>query len=306
MAQKTMTGVDWLTATSKSDKIGAVWYSLFTAQARKLKHEEPVVDWRNRWYSGRKVGKLIWGHSDRQGYCLIAQGAVAMDLWQDIRPVRSKITRIDLQVTVDTDKADPNLLERYEGQIAQVDRVGSTYWRKSRGGKTLYCGSRNSDHFGRIYDKGAQLGAPADRLWRYEVQSNGKVAPALANLLAAETSDDLASFITRYVHSWFCLRGVTPPFLPGGKAPLMSVGSEVTTVERKIEWLRSQVAPTLALLENLGRLHDGLRALGLTSDLDLVDVNTGVLYGQTEARNNGNNNAGNERSNGRQTKAITR
>ena len=51
------------------------------------------------------------------------------------------------------------------------------------GGHTIYVGSRQSEKFIRVYDKAAQEGLPQELWFRFEIETKGMVARALAKLL---------------------------------------------------------------------------------------------------------------------------
>lgn len=260
-------GVDWLTATSPKDEVGQAWYGLFLRYTDSQNGQELVSDAKNRYYEGRKCGPVFWGYAPKQGYIMQISGRAANEFWRKVCPSAKNVSRLDLQVTATGAKHRPNLIDAYELAVAEVGIVAPTYWRKSRDAKTVYCGSRNSAQFGRIYDKGAEQGGAPGYVYRYEVQLGDNLGKPASEYLLSLEGDDADKGIKSFVHRWFLTRGARPIFSPMGQGHIVSVGRDVTTADRKLNWLRSQVAPTIAKLEEMGRLPDALNALGLQPSL---------------------------------------
>jgi hypothetical protein len=98
---------------------------------------------------------------------------------------QGKISRLDLAVDI--------VGESFSGQLVKkaLEKTGNQGTARSYstveghdGGFTLYVGSRQSERFVRIYDKAVQSGEANMDWWRYELETKGDVARALANLLA--------------------------------------------------------------------------------------------------------------------------
>jgi hypothetical protein len=96
-----------------------------------------------------------------------------------------KISRLDLAVDI--------VGESFSGQMVKkaLEKTGNQGTARAYstveghdGGFTLYVGSRQSERFIRIYDKGIESGQTGMDWWRYELETKGDVARALANLLA--------------------------------------------------------------------------------------------------------------------------
>jgi DNA relaxase NicK len=145
-------------------------------------------------------------------------------------------------------------------------RLSYTQFLNSKGGATLYVGSRHSQFCGRFYDKGIESGqAAAGKILRYEVEikkpASTKVASVLlGDILAGEASQEE---ITKYVFHWFMDRGVTPLFKAVGSPYAIEIGAKLeTTNERKLRWLRTQVAPTVVRLLECGLREEISAALG--------------------------------------------
>ncbi len=265
-------GIDWLTATSNKECAGYAWYDLFRQWAADHREEEGAIeDWRNAWYVGQKVSNTVrWGYSEQNGgYILIASGPAAGDFWRQVHQTSHNVTRLDLQVTVKAQVPLPNLAEKCYLYAKENNTSATKKYslvRNNEGGSTLYVGSRQSAFFGRMYDKGIQAGlteVPGE-LWRYEVEIKQPKAYATSQTIAAETSDpnQHAHLVAAYVHSWFTDRAVEPRFSANLRS-IAEIGYTLhkTTIERKIEWLRTQVAPTVNKLIELDLEQETVAAL---------------------------------------------
>jgi len=261
-------GIDWLTVTVANDKRGFDLYDI--ARNYWISLGVKSRDWRNKWYTGRTGEGVTWG-TGKNGYILMASGQAAPKVWKKCLLVKTRVTRIDLQVTAKLQKPQPGLIETCYHYIRENRRF--TKRRKygliqnTKQGVTLYAGSRQSQQYGRFYDKGIEsnLEQPGT-LYRYEVELKKPLSGSLADYLITSLQDGIypEKELVWYVYNWWLDRGVLPIFNPNRAATIEVTGMKVQTDnERKIQWLRTQVAPTISRLEQDGRLEDALEALGL-------------------------------------------
>lgn len=155
-----------------------------------------------------------------------------------------------------------------------LNRNGGTNIKSSRivssdGGETLYIGSRNSEQFGRLYDKGKHTGKADKGLWyRYEVEYKRSMAKAAARMIRDRIAldHDIGQVLSDLVWNWFNTRDTPPIFNRKGQVPL-EVKAEIisTSDERKLAWLTSQVSPSVKSLVMSGRGKEVIKALGLES-----------------------------------------
>lgn len=269
-------GVDWITCTTTKKSVGLDWYAVFESMARAVNVEtggkSQIKDRRIRGYRGKECDGMYWGHCNGSpfGWMIIARGNVANRAWTTIAPTPQKnVTRLDLQVTIKINHNVPFAKVHYE-QRPDKKRPVYSYREDSRGGGTVYVGSRSSDIFGRCYDKGAQQKRKAGDEWRYEVQINEPLRsmPLLSELYDQWVSDrPVLASISKYVHAWFKNRGVSPAFNPGDGPDIVTGTSvSITTVQRKLRWLNLQVAPTVEELISLGLHREVMVALGISAD----------------------------------------
>src|SRR3989304_5697268 len=187
--------VDYLTITvSNSDKS-----VLLMQEAQRLKVDLEECGWKVRkWgmqgYGGYSISGLRWGMRT-DGCIMMLSGQDAAINWLPALALAQNVTRLDLAVTVSL--ADPitDVAKRAYAWVltdphsCPGKKRKYSYVENSSGGQTVYIGSRASDQFGRLYDKGCESArdacAPPGLLWRYEVEFKAYRAKKLARQGAA-------------------------------------------------------------------------------------------------------------------------
>jgi hypothetical protein len=261
--------VDWLTTTCRDDKTGYAWYDVFKTVASKSDPDGIThKPWNKYGYEGVKQGSASWAYHTEYGYLLIVSGSPANDVWHKVSPSAKNVTRMDLAVTCFFDGYKEDVaLKHYSSRPDNDQRVYSMV-NNSRGGQTLYVGSRQSNQFGRVYDKGAQLGKSASEMWRYEVQINKPKALPVAKHLYESFGNDIARWggVQEYVWRWFDDRGVRPVFRPRIETKNMTLEKQLTvktSTDRTLNWLANQVEPSVRKLIEAGLGERVLDALEL-------------------------------------------
>jgi len=264
--------VDWLTVTTEKKAVGIAWADIFTKIADENGHSF-TKSWSFWGFEGFQTDHCRYGH--RRGteeYILIVSSSPADDVWLKICPTARSITRIDLAVTSELDAQAPGLCATYYLNVLDAERPSKlkySWIQNSDLGETLYVGSRKSEQFGRVYDKGAERKKDPGWQYRYEVVLRKDVAPnlvksLLARSLARGSKEALAAQILGFVWDWFDNREVPPIFDRGGAGALqLSTEVTLTTQERKLQWLNKLVAPTVKKLIADGKGREVLRALAL-------------------------------------------
>jgi DNA relaxase NicK len=268
--------VDWLTITVIADKVREalleeaqrliqIWYG----------QGEIAESWRFKGYQGARYGSFRWG-TRRDSDIAMLSGVDAAANWGPFLALAQNVTRIDVQATVYTDKPNLNLAENEYRRILKALAKESlsnrryTLINNSRGGQTLYVGSRASDQCGRLYDKACQEGlwGEAGKIWRYEVEYKSQRAQSIARALldADQTGVDTAKSIRHLVWNWYENRHVTPIFSPAGEPLNVDYEAKVTSLEAKIKWLTVGVRPTVKKLIAAGHGDAALAALDLLDD----------------------------------------
>ena len=135
----------------------------------------------------------------------------------------------------------------------------------TKGGETLYIGSRSSDQFGRVYDKGAEEGAnDIAQRWRFEVEFKSERALAVLHKLTA--TKDRSSMYIALVSSFFKQRGVDFPTLTRDMDITVPLPVELKSDDRALSWLAKQVKPTIQRLMGRGREAEVYVVLGLRKE----------------------------------------
>ncbi len=229
-----------------------------------------------------KTGIIHMWHPDRpeMGRHVVISGSALRDLLKihdlsqrallaEVVNAGGSITRLDL--AKDAKNEGINL----DAIFQQMDAGKSTGTARTftqlhsvGGGNTIYVGSRQSEKFIRIYDKAAQTGAEGALWYRYELETKGMVARALATLLCTSDAwvnafDAMASGMVDLPQS----KDYRKFFLPG----VVPIG--IPKLEKKSDrekWIEEQVLP--AVLKHYTEHRDSPAINKLRSMLILIDT----------------------------------
>lgn len=166
-----------------------------------------------------------------------------------------KFTRIDIAV-------DIKMSERVLG-LARKLKDGykgkkETKLIESLTGSTFYCGSRESDVMIRIYDKSEEYGEEQGKVWRFEVEYKGERAESVADYIAGQGTRGLTDLL------WTSLKtSDLPTPIWGQVVDIKAQKITMSSSERKLAWLGSQVKPTVRWLQKLGKAEEVYTQLGL-------------------------------------------
>lgn len=262
-------GVDWLSCSAPRDAQGdLLWASgaaLLAAERGAGNTEKP---WRRYGLTGSLAGQVVLAYNAQHVFVQLS-GERARTSWKDIHEVSSNTSRLDLQVTAKYDPSRTKTLSDRCYRIATAhERNGrpatAAIIHNSAGGSTLYLGSRSSDRFGRLYDKGVESGTAAPGvLWRWEVELKRESA----RLTAGELSriQDLELEVTGLVEAHFERWGLHPIVLSTGFDILSPFPVQVSDL-RTIAWLEKGVRPAVQRLIRSGKSAEVYKALGLSPE----------------------------------------
>jgi DNA relaxase NicK len=270
-------GIDYFTLTIHSLKGREVWDKCRTIH-KTLEGQYKERDWRFYGYHGfvfssGSGGHFAYGdsHSEVMGTIVQASGLFAQRYVKEFFVTSARWTRLDLCVDVELSELAPDLAQNYYDWI--TDHTDSRQRKYSlvinnRGGSTLYVGSRQSDEFGRCYDKGVEEndGAIPGRLWRYEIElKREKAKQAALSIASYATREKTYSHpVAVTVYDWFCRRNVPPVYKRTDAEGLdLHVDALSKTDDARLIWLRKQVSPTVRELLMSDR-REVLDALGIT------------------------------------------
>jgi hypothetical protein len=196
-------------------------------------------------------------------------GNLAQKYLKEVAEIEVTATRIDLAVDVLLFDPVPVAALRY-AELLRSSKAGIREGYKSRlllltgddGGSTLYLGKRSGRLFARLYDKGVQSGAAVmGTLWRYEVEYKQDAARAVYTELLDE--DRQRDYILARVHTHFQRRGVLPLFHVSQAAGPLDRYKEERTPLDSLNWLATQVRPTVGRLRLAGYEKELYNVLGL-------------------------------------------
>jgi len=220
-------------------------------------------------YKGLVAGPVFAG-ARQDGAILRCSGFTADKIIAIARPPTARCTRVDLALTVWLEQDDPGRAGRAREQSTAVresdpaSKVKTiTFIDGCGAGDTLYLGSRTSELFGRVYDKGRESNAPEYAFaWRYEVEYKGLSARAF--LAEWSTAVNRRAWELGVVLSWFKDRGIEVPVQAESVAcTRVEVPKHRTDPEKTMEWLRTGVAPSVRRLLDYYDKESILKVLGL-------------------------------------------
>lgn len=222
-------------------------------------------------YSGMRCGGRFVGYRE-DGAMVRASGSEAGPTFWHNYSTWCGVSRIDLQVTVWIAQLSvakhiramyAKLREDSHGRKSKVLSCSMT--QNSSGGATLYAGSRKSEVMLRVYDKGAESGEEDYKgAIRYELELKGKRAARSARRIFEAGEDALPAYCLGTVEKFCHDNLIYFPSLEGARDQLdLTVRANETDVERRLKWLKKQVAPTVAWLIEQGEAPAVYRALGI-------------------------------------------
>jgi len=276
--------VDWLTITAKSGGARRGLYELATEQLQTLRElGNNCKPWNFQGYTGLQCRGYRWG-TRLDSDILVLSGDQAGEYWHPALALAENVTRVDLAVTVllrhpETEFAW-NIYLALQGKVDGRKKCRKfTLVTDNAGGQTLYVGSRSSDQMGRLYDKGRQdlkrLDLEPGLMWRYEVEFKSSRAKRVAAQLLALPPDGarFGNTVARTVQEWFFTRGVPSLLLTDpGEEIALSVGAKVTDDLITLEWLSTQVRPSIARLVGKGKADQVVAALGMGGLDNLLEL----------------------------------
>lgn len=243
--------IDWISVTCKSRKDYA-WLD-YAYPAGVLSMEEKPVHGYNRARSTALLCRVQW-HTDRtemgvhctySGQCLnihVVNG-IAKDRVLKYHVARgNRFTRIDVAIDVrDSNLNIRTLAAQLKRNTAQT-RLKTWNLIDGSTGQTLYLGSRQSEQFLRIYDKGREQQDGSN--WkRIELELKGSRAEMFASESAGRSEQETARATRAAVKHLVDFRGSTWAEIVGDMAIGIAKAKEGQT--DTVAWLLSSVAPAM-------------------------------------------------------------
>lgn len=259
-------GVDYVrfTYVGQGDELLAVadrYHNLASWAGRLADPDTPVKPWSALGYQGLSYGPAAYG-TRADGAMYQVSGAAAHEAFAEGAP-HTNISRLDLAVTVwlgDQARDIPRLTrdQAIAGRAGRRGRpVRVTFIDGCGDGDTCYIGSRLSDSYIRVYDKGAEAKEDAYAgSVRYEVELKGPLAAQEAAALD-KAGLGIESHCCEVVRSYLADRGLSLPLgLQAAPVDRQRLRPPPTTTVRRLAWLQRQVSPTVRDLIALGIEHE--------------------------------------------------
>lgn len=271
-AKRVASGVDWITATVshliENKPYLELGKSIVADQIRSGHKEQRFSAY---GYEGKSAGSACYGVRKDTYYVRLSSGCAKIG-WKEVLRLGGKPSRIDLQQTYLLEKPTPQLFEGLYKQSLGRDRKQGRAKKtaiilNSTGGDTVYYGSRASDNYGRIYDKGVeQRSNEPGILIRAEVEYKKGLAQQIANAVffAEKCEEEINLFLTNFfAREGVCLAEHTDRDFENARV------DKTKSLVRSLRWLNEGVAPALRkiaaivgeeeLLNQLG--YDGARII---------------------------------------------
>lgn len=264
-AKSVFTGIDYLRLTAQDHEPYAPWAAIMLPEwlADEQAGKKPQWRWMLGYY-GRATEHSFLGKSDA-GTMLQLSGALAWHRWYDAGNHSKKCTRIDLQVTWPIEEQPGDYIrEQYQQGRAAPHGRGKppelTLTDTPRGAKMLTVGARQSELYGRMYDKFRESKLKEyEGCVRWEIECKGQTA---YDLHAYMRENKFEPGVTRaVVKDFWERRGMTPFWDTYEAYEGVPPVKRSKTDDSKLAWLAAQVAPTVRKLYANNRSPDVIRAI---------------------------------------------
>lgn len=254
-------GIDWVSCSLHRESADYQQWrgNVLSALERVSKEGYQIESRRLLGYEGLSAGNCFFGENEAGSF---AQFTGEKADWAFDYTIHPKVhySRIDVQTSVKYREYQANIGKRaYRDSIRANEALPPGRKRKvwiivgSDGGDTCYIGSASSGQRCRIYNKERQSDdVRYKRAWRYEVVFKNELATSFAANLSTTTLNR-AQYCLETCIAWCATRGVdVSSFGDGGGVVLPLQRTLPTDVEKKLNWLKTQVRPTIAYLCELG------------------------------------------------------
>jgi DNA relaxase NicK len=264
--------IDYVTASYSADLGLATSIKITQAIRDELAYRGERVE-AKRWgwcgYVGTSYNGIARGER-HDGVIVRCSGERAHGVFKRLPQQSRYITRLDLAVTLWFTQDDTGRAKRahIDSAVSRETIERGRPWKLrlvdgTGDGDTLYVGSRSSEQFGRLYDKGRESDEEEyTNAWRWEVEYKGEAAQVVAEALSKGSAKQ--GQIAATVQKWFARRGVSVPLDVGQGEPIDAPPvAHKTDDDKKLMWLNSHVKGTVRKLIDAGRRDEVLLALGL-------------------------------------------
>lgn len=270
MATSMHCGIDYIRATTREAWLAKEWADAFELVLGS--YRGGGIKRINRsflGYTGGLAGKVFLG-TRSDGWMLQISGSDAHVWWNDFGPARGNVTRIDFQITAKLALPCAVYLPDLWRKVCNT-RMGkgrastARLFSEPQGTTGISIGSRASERYFRIYDKGREQGlVDVKDLLRWEVELKGSAAKVGAYLL--ESNPSLVDGVRNAVISYYESQGVTLPIKEPYEKLVIPNVTKSPSVFTKLKWLRDDVSPTVRTLVDSVGVEAVLQALFFGTD----------------------------------------
>lgn len=285
-------GIDYITATSSrrasTDTLADFGHWLVSQEmAQGCKRG----NYRAQGYRGAAAGRAAYGLG-YNGTIVRLSSTCAAEYWQQLTGVAERVTRLDLQVTTRNERQCAFRIANHhkEAKTAPTRRGRKAQFKcfyGPQGAETLTIGSRSSERYGRIYDKGLESGEEQyHQSVRYELELHRESAMSAA--LHIDSQMDEQREVLALVSEFFSVHAlrlgfydrVSPQVLDRNHLRSQKSGFASTAMQsipehvRFLRYISVCIKPGIQRLLAAGFEQEVFSALGLGES---VTLNAGAL-----------------------------
>jgi len=267
--------VDWITITAANGSAAQRLYkegcTLLDIQKRL---GNKVIKQQPHGYEGTHCGAVFIGRNG-DAVMLRVTGCIAHEAATILQDVDVTITRIDVQTTWQIEGVDATWAEcEQRNALRKRSSLGLYHLSHIRHilgngkGDTTMVGSRTSPRYGRLYDKARESGeARYDNCWRYEVEYKQEVARNVWVELCKDnfSTRTIVGIVSEQYQSWM----FDVDFMEGVSVPIEGAGRAKVDAQKKLEWIQSQVVPSMEFIVEAGYKPQLLLVLNGVDGLDI-------------------------------------
>jgi len=283
-------GIDYITATTTQRRTATSLdaFGSYLVDTQIVEgHKERGAKLRGYW--GRAAGHAAYGRRQDGAYVRLS-GALADEHWSQCLQLAENVSRLDLAVTYLPASGPTRELCNL---IKQLRKKYTGRWEKApvkvfsnlAGPEALALGSRQSNRFLRIYDKGRESGdAYFANSLRAEAELKSETAWSMAQRL--DSDENYRVQIGAYLAKFISIKGMCVPWsFKTSQASLAFAGqstsfminsgswdqllprtNDLSHVLKATAWMAIQVRPSCARLVDAGFRQEVLEALGLPDE----------------------------------------
>lgn len=251
-----------------------MWNPLHSLATALFRHQADIgfkpKPWSGNNFKGWQCGSVQISKRDEELMVRLSSDSAFIN-WKRIVPLADNVSRLDLQATIKKHgPVGPTITQHREAAQKHSDahkKKPVVRWiQDNREAYTLYLGHRESNVFGRIYDKGAREKTKEyEHCIRYEAQFQHDLSRIVARELCS--LDSPIARMASHLTSFFRIRQVDLK-LPDDNAARYSCPRQRTDDDRQLTWLSTQCRPSVLRLIRNGKGEEVLRALGLISETE--------------------------------------